>query len=72
MFGKDRNGGNILESSDGHFYRRNASKMHHGGFKQYWICSKRNTLKCLARAVTVDDKVMQWSGLHNHNPPKIL
>lgn len=68
LLSENKKGGFILESSDGYSYKVNATKMCKGRFRQYWVCRRRYTDKCKARAVTLDTTVLQWSGVHSHEP----
>lgn len=40
--------------------------------KTFWICSSRRTIKCMARVVSVHNKITKITGEHSHPPDPSL
>ena len=68
QFVENKFGNKMLMNKMGHVYSINSRSK--DGTKIYWTCRERKLSKgnnkCIARGVTRDTSVLQWSGEHNH------
>ena len=63
-FTTSRMGNPQLVDSAGYEYTKHSSDA--SGYKIYWRCSKYKSLKCLARAKTEGNYILESAGEHNH------
>ena len=63
-------GTEMLVDQRNYTYRYNRKSPATG--KTFWICSSRRTIKCMARVVSVHNKITKITGEHSHPPDPSL
>ena len=64
-----KRGGIALVDQKNHTYLKNRKYESTG--KIFWTCSGRKKLKCMARVVSVHNKITKITGVHAHPPPDL-
>ena len=64
-----KRGGIALVDQKNHTYLKNRKYESTG--KIFWTCSGRKKLKCMARVVSVHNKITKITGEHAHPPPDL-
>lgn len=49
----------------GYIYRNNHTGLNS---RVFWVCRKRQSMKCKATAVTIDSVLVKINNIHSHNP----